>query len=462
MPPKFGTSGLRGLVTELTPDCVAKYVTAFISACPIGSGIYVGHDLRESSPDIAKSVATAARDAGADVTMCGAVPTPALALASQRQRAAAIMVTGSHIPADRNGLKFYTPSGEITKAHEKRILASLGGSGPVGIGRTVRNTSVNDEYCARYTVAYADALSGMRIGLYGHSAVGRAMLGELLEALGADVVMLGWSDQFVPLDTEAIPDETRVQLRAWAQSFGVDAIVSTDGDGDRPMLTDGNGNIVPGDILGQITAQVLEAENVVTPVSSNTSVGLLQCFDSVVRSKIGSPFVIAAMKEMSGKTVGYEANGGFRALGPNGVLPPLMTRDAVLPVVTVLAASREHGVAELVAAQPTRFTAANRLQNVPTERGQALVQRLTDDDKARAEFLQHLDAAEAESDLTDGLRMTLTDGRIIHLRPSGNAPELRLYVDAQSIQDAQTTLFAGISLISTQLDRLSAPRLTFD
>jgi phosphomannomutase len=111
MAPKFGTSGLRGLVVELTPDLVADYTRAFLLACPVGTGLWVGRDLRGSSPEIAGTVIAAALAEGVAVTDCGAVPTPALAMAAMAAGAAAVMVTGSHIPADRNGLKFYVPSG---------------------------------------------------------------------------------------------------------------------------------------------------------------------------------------------------------------------------------------------------------------------------------------------------------------------------------------------------------------
>ena len=82
MPPKFGTSGLRGLVVELTDALVADHVRAFIDACPVGTGLFVARDLRPSSPDIAGMVIRAGQAAGLQVTDCGDVPTPALALAS--------------------------------------------------------------------------------------------------------------------------------------------------------------------------------------------------------------------------------------------------------------------------------------------------------------------------------------------------------------------------------------------
>merc|ERR1711969_359112 len=115
MPPKFGTSGLRGLVTELTPDLVRAHVRAFIAACPQGHAVHVGRDLRPSSPEIAGEVIAAVRAAGLRAVDHGALPTPALALAAMSAGCGAVMVTGSHIPADRNGLKFYVPAGEVSK-----------------------------------------------------------------------------------------------------------------------------------------------------------------------------------------------------------------------------------------------------------------------------------------------------------------------------------------------------------
>lgn len=451
MPPKFGTSGLRGLVVDLTPDLVAAHVQAFVRACPVGTGLFVGFDLRPSSPAIADMVVDGARAIGVAVTDCGDVPTPALALAAMQAGAAAVMVTGSHIPADRNGLKFYTPDGEISKAHEADILAALSGDNIINPGPAIlKNTSAGAQYVARYVAAYGPALTGLKIGVYSHSAVGRDLLLDVFAALGADVVELGRSTDFIPVDTEAVDPAIRVQLRAWASAHGLDAIVSTDGDGDRPLLTDAAGDVVVGDILGQITGAALGAAQAVTPVSSNT--GAEGKFTHVTRTRIGSPYVIAGMETVDGDVVGYEANGGFllgfAAAGPAGALPPLMTRDAVLPLVAPLALARAAGgLAALVAGEPARFTAADRLQEVPTETSLALVAKLDTDPAQRAAFLAKFDGVERAVDRTDGLRITLNDGRILHLRPSGNAPELRLYVEADSTALAHDTLTAGLTIL---------------
>lgn len=456
MAPKFGTSGLRGLVTELTPGCVTDHVSAFAAACPMGAGLFIGHDLRPSSPDIAGMVMQAGRQAGLQVTMCGAVPTPALALAAMTAGAAAVMVTGSHIPADRNGLKFYTPDGEITKAHEAAILAAIGTTDPVAPDPApVTHDTVNAAYIARFTAAYGNALADRHIGVYGHSAVGRDLLVDLLSALGARVTELGWSDTFVPVDTEAVAPDLRQQLKAWAAEHGCDAIVSTDGDGDRPLVADETGEVVFGDLLGQITATALRADHVVTPVSSNTGAELGGRFQSVTRTRIGSPYVIAAMEGAMGRVVGYEANGGFLlgfdAAGPAGSLPPLMTRDALLPIITALVAAGDGRLSARVAVEPARFTAADRLQEVPMQKAQELVTQLVDDPDHRTSFLQGLNAVESAFNAIDGPRMTVADGRIIHVRPSGNAPELRLYVEADSPDAANATLKQGLAALAVAL-----------
>lgn len=454
--PKFGTSGLRGLVTELTPELVASYVHAFLTSCPTGTGVFVGHDLRDSSDPIAKMVAHAVVTSGKDAVCCGPVPTPALALAAYRAEAAAIMVTGSHIPADRNGLKFYTAQGEITKEDETNIIAQLGAKEiQPNVGQTTNRTDVSEKYQDRYRAAFKNTLSGQKIGVYMHSAVGRDLLTDLLQDLGADVIALGRSDIFVPIDTEAVSNNLRQNLRKWAQIHHCDAIVSTDADGDRPLLTDEQGEVVPGDILGQITARSLHASTIVTPVSSNTGAEVSGSFDTVLRTKIGSPFVISTIQSASGDVVGYEANGGFllgyTAKGPTDKIAPLMTRDALLPILSVLFAAKDDGVCALIAKQPARFTAADRLEGVNADRAKEFINRVKTDAAFCATFIHHFSSAATGIDETDGVRITLETGRIVHLRPSGNAPEFRLYVEAESKAIAAVMLSDGMRALSHHL-----------
>ncbi|MDT0682323.1 phosphomannomutase [Roseicyclus sp. F158] len=455
MAAKFGTSGLRGLVTELGADVVGAHVAAFARACPTGGKLLIGRDLRASSPRIAGDVADAARAAGLEVTECGAVPTPALALAANKGGAAAIMVTGSHIPDDRNGLKFYTRGGaEIGKTDEAAITAALS-EPPLPVPGTApnREAEVRSAYAARYLDAFGpDALSGYRLGLYEHSSVARDLLAELLTSLGAQVLRLGRADRFVPVDTEAVSPETAERFLGWSAEHGLDAILSTDGDADRPLLTDGQGRVIPGDLLGLLTARAVDARIAVTPVSSNTAIEASGALDRVIRTKIGSPYVIAGMEGIE-RAVGFEANGGF-LLGFDAQLvrplPRLMTRDAALPLIAPLVLARQEGtdLAGLLADLPARHRAADRLQEIDTGKAQDLIAHLTRDGDAREQLLG---APASEVDLTDGLRMRLPDGDIVHLRLSGNAPELRCYAEAATDEAAHARVSATLAALKPQL-----------
>lgn len=452
MAPKFGTSGLRGLVVELTPELVADYTRAFIAACPTGGAVMVGQDYRPSSPAIAAVVLKTVQEAGLRAIDLGALPTPALALACIGAGCGAVMVTGSHIPADRNGLKFYVPTGEISKDDEAQILAALGATPGAGAGPAEADTQAAARYAARYVTAYGPkALAGMRIGVYEHSSVAREILKQVLFSLGADVVPLARSETFIPVDTEAVDPETRTLFAQWCRANRLDALVSTDGDADRPMVTDAAGEVIPGDVLGALTARSLGAEVICTPVSSNSMIATMG-FGKIVKTRIGSPFVIAAMEAETGAVVGYEANGGFllgfAAQGPAGPLAPLMTRDCLLPIIAPLAAAQAAGLslADLVATLPPRFTAADRLTEIPTEKAQALIAELKDSPTRRDQFFTPRRVHDV--DLTDGLRVTFDDGSVVHLRASGNAPEFRCYVEA----DSKT---AAAALLATYLDRLA-------
>lgn len=461
MPPKFGTSGLRGLVTELTPEVVSRYVHAFVSACPTGSGVWVARDLRPSSPEIASVVVRSLQEAGVRSVDAGCVPTPALALAAMEDGAAAIMVTGSHIPADRNGLKFYRPDGEITKGDEQSILRLLE-AGPRQTGLAYAgcsDDSAGKRWVDRYLAAFgSDALHGMRLGVWTHSAVSRDLLVAAFTGLGATVLELGRSDQFIAVDTEAVPDAARGLLCDWSMQHDLDAIVSTDGDGDRPLLTDARGRVVMGDVLGQITARVLGADTVVTPVNANTGAEAGGAFGRVIRTRIGSPQVIAAMSEAGGRVVGYEANGGFLlgfdADGPSGSLPALSTRDSLLPLVSVLSTARKMGgVAALVAAEPQRFTAMDRIENVPVERSAPVMSAFQENAEMVDAFLSSLGECALATDRTDGIRITLASGRILHFRASGNAPEFRIYAEAETESEAWDLLSAAKQAIGRRISQ---------
>ena len=344
----------------------------------------------------------------------------------------------------RSGIKFYRADGEISKADEAAMMAAaVPAETCPPAGDLVPDAAVLGAYLARYQAFFpADFLVGHRIGVYEHSSVARDALGELLRSFGATVVSLGRTDAFVPVDTEAVSEADRAQGQAWAAQHGLDAIVSTDGDADRPLIADERGHWLRGDIVGLLCARYLGARVVATPVSCNTAIERCGAFAQVLRTRIGSPYVIAAMESglAAGATgvVGFEANGGFLlgdAVARNGrSLAALPTRDAVLPMLALLAMAAERGVAlsQLSADLPARFTASDRLQRFAVERSRALVARLRGNREAIADLVGDICGVVMSEDLTDGLRLSFENGEIVHLRPSGNAPELRCYAEADS------------------------------
>lgn len=442
---RFGTSGMRGLVSAMTPELCFAYATAFLGVVriPRGGRVAIGMDLRPSSPEIVAACVMAVRHAGFKADYCGVLPTPALAFYAQEQHMSAIMVTGSHIPFDRNGIKFYGPQGEITKVDEVAISQAT-----VRVPAHIAVPSlpdVNPEAVLCYVQRYLDyfpagCLDGMRVAVYEHSSAAREVLRRVLEALGAQVVSIGRTDDFVPIDTEAVSDEDAQRARGWADEVGFDAILSTDGDADRPLLGDESGRWLRGDVVGLLCAQYLNAQGVVTPVSCNTAIERCGLFPDVVRTRIGSPYVIEGMQRLLAagvrNVVGFEANGGFllgSRIEKNGrALAPLMTRDAVLPMLCLLAMAREQDcrLSELPQRLPARFTASDRLQQFPPEASSALIERLAASDQEIGALLGDLCGKVESLDRTDGLRMSFGNGDIVHLRPSGNAPELRCYAEA--------------------------------
>ncbi|TPK91981.1 phosphomannomutase [Mesorhizobium sp. B2-4-17] len=452
---KFGSSGLRGLASELVGKPSGLYTEAFAWRLTAGgiqpkARVLVGRDLRDSSPTIATNCMAALAASGLQPIDCGAIPTPALALCGRQHGLAALMVTGSHIPADRNGIKFYSPHGEISKADEAAMAHyaaersdSYCPPPPMGTAFPAHHDQAIAAYRRRAEdILEAGSLSGMRVGVYQHSSVAADLLVEILQSLGASVTPVGKSDTFVPVDTEAVSAATLAKFKGWAREFKLDAIVSTDADADRPLITDENGDLFRGDLIGLATALFLRADIVVTPVTSNSGISNAFGFE-VVRTRVGSPFVIEAMEASyrAGRIViGFEANGGV-LLGSDCILhgktlTALPTRDSLLPILAVLGlvASTGNTLSHQREFWKLPACASERLENFPVDSSRGLMLQLADRDQLQR-FLAPFGTV-AEVDETDGLRARMQTGEIIHLRPSGNAPELRCYSEAANHERA--------------------------
>lgn len=459
----FGTSGLRGPSVGFTEQVCFAYVTSFlrnVSRLFQVQEVYVAADLRESSPRIAASCLSAIVRQEKMAVWVGNVPTPALAAYAMARNAPAIMITGSHIPEAYNGIKFYRPDGEFLKEDEVpvRCLAeellkeAIDGQ---TISMPVPLDDAAEEYVNRSVNSFGqDALAGMKIGIDLHSAVGRDLLVRIFEGLGAEAYPFRRMDKFVAVDTEALDPSDLSRASTFIAEHALDAVVSTDGDGDRPLVIDDQGRQVNGDILGILTARYLGAKTVVTPLSTTSALEESGWFENIHRTRIGSPYVVAEMAHATAHpVVGFEANGGF-LLGDDvklkaGLLRRLPTRDSVLPAVAVLVQAKDQGVrlSEMVATLPSRFMKADRVKEVPADRAAPFLRAIETSQSFRSSFSPLI--AEPESISTvDGVRMAFANGDTVHFRQSGNAPEMRIYIETDSAEKTDRMLGEFIAKLS--------------
>ena len=474
----FGTSGARGLATAVT-DCVCyaytrgflQYLESIGELHRAGERVAVAGDFRPSTDRVMEAVCRAAEDMGYRAVNCGKVPSPAVALFGLENKIPSIMVTGSHIPDDRNGIKFNKCAGEVLKEDEQGMSSQVvevsdalfgtdGNFTKTAAAPRAVSTEAGENYIARYLNFFdRDSLAGLRIGVYQHSAVGRDVLVKILAGLGGAVTPLGRSEKFIPVDTEAIRPEDTQLAADWAKSGQFDALVSADGDSDRPLVSDEQGSWLRGDIAGILCARFLQADSVSTPVSCNTAVDKCGWFHDIRRTRIGSPFVVASMIAASAagaqRVVGYEANGGFLlnstiTSGQKG-LRALPTRDAVIVMlgILLLAKAQKQTVSELAATLPPRFTASDRLKNFATEKSVEILARFDSgsdatDQAAVEKMFGDISGTVKTLNRTDGLRITFANEEVIHLRPSGNAPEFRCYAEAAT--DLRARTITGLAL----------------
>jgi len=521
-PLKFGTSGLRDKTENMTDmECYinTKGFIAFLEERgeidPKNRVVALAGDLRGSTPRIMSAVAKAISDSGCTVACCGYVPTTTLTYFSIIKEMPGIMVTGSHIPEDRNGIKFTKKTGEVLKVDESDILRNIAiarekeYSKPdevdlfdeVGMFKEKPASpkkefekEARDIFIARYLDVFKkDTFSRKKIVLYQHSAVGRDIVKAIFEGLGAEVIAVGRSDVFIPVDTEKVSSETIDLLKDSANKYKPFAVISTDGDSDRPLLADENGEFLTGDKLGALVSLFLNPDFAAVPISANDAIvdALGKREIEVAQTKIGSPYVIAAMNEKleanpKAKVVSWESNGGFLTgsdwqIGGK-TLKALPTRDSVLPLIaaTLLATEEGKTVSELIKfSLPERYTHADVVddktpgcENYTADMGKALISILSpkeegitkvdflggsvqiNDTEVQGDILSELKAIKDKlssyftKDLgfediqsinfTDGIRIVFSNRDVAHIRPSGNAPEFRMYAtsDTQERADA--------------------------
>lgn len=476
---RFSTSGIRGLESQMTDRLCFAYITGFLRHATAsengGSGvkrIAIAGDLRPSTDRILRVVFKAIEAFGLVPVDCGRIPTPTLVLYGISERIPTIMVSGSHIPEDRNGLKFTLVGGELLKKDEIKIREigleipeKLFGPGGTLLPAEYPKKVVSDDnaavslYKKRLVKAFPRrVLAGTRIGLYENSSVSRDILYDLYEEMGAKVTRLGRSDSFLPIDTEAVRPEDFRLAKEWASSDphhqAFDAILSTDGDGDRPLMFDEFGDWIRGDSAGIIVARLLNADCVVTPITTSTALERTRWFAKTIRTKIGSPYVVAGMNDaIAGgykRVVGFEPNGGFMTSSTflvdedysSAPLFPLPSRDAAIAHIGLIMMARSTGtpLSILINHLPRRAVMSDCIRGIPSEVSSKRLDDLIHSGRDALELMFTGFGELTEINTLDGLRLHFGESDIIHLRPSGNAPEFRTYTESETRTQALNLL----------------------
>jgi len=421
MPRLFGTDGIRGVANVDLKPTVAYALGRAVAKRLVGPGgeIVVGQDTRRSGDMFVSAIAAGATSLGADVHVVGVVPTPALAyITGSGPFAAGIMVSASHNPAADNGLKVLDSDGlklddSIEDELERLIWRTeeLGGVGNDELGRTIDAASRIEAYEAhRIGLAEHVDASGVRLVLDAANGSGFALGPRILAATGADIQVIHAEPDGVNINV-ASGATAPASLAAEVVARGADVGFALDGDADRLIAVDADGQVVDGDqVLGILALDRLARDRLpggalVVSVLSNGGLQAVveEAGGQVVRTPVGDKYILEGM-QVSGAGLGGEKSGHVI------VLEHTTSGDGIVTALEVLGvmARRRAGLAELAAAIPMlpQQQRAVKARHKDQWEGDAILQRAI---------------AEASARLGP-------TGRVL-VRPSGTEPALRVMVE---------------------------------
>lgn len=422
----FGTDGVRGefgrdLTVDLARDLGRAAVPVLRRHEHERPRFVIGRDTRASGEPLEAALVEGITAAGGDVMLAGVVPTPAVAFLTTGLKAGAgIVISASHNPPKDNGIKFFGPFGyKLSDEVEDEIEEEIGRDGQgAGGGRVLPIPADAPDYLA-HVVGAADArLDGMRVVVDCANGAASAFAPEALRRLGAQVRPIHDAPDGSNINVGCGALHPEVVAEA-VKAVGADVGVAHDGDADRALFADAEGNVIDGDQVLAASAIAMKTEGalpgdlVVTTVMAN--IGFRKAMDAngirVIEAPVGDRYVLERMLE-HGAVLGGEQSGHliFREHATTG--------DGLLTAVRFLslAARRRVPVAEVVAAM-RRFPQV--VVNVRVERRE---------DLREAEGVwKAVRAVEAE---LDGA------GRVL-VRASGTEPLVRVMVEAGSIELAR-------------------------
>ena len=435
----FGTDGIRGRVGQgvISADFVLRLGNAFgrvLVAQQAAEGrrpiVVIGKDTRISGYMFEAALEAGLVAAGVDVQLLGPMPTPAVAFLTRTLGAdAGIVISASHNPHYDNGIKFFSAQGEkLDDATELALEAGIDEPFTTAesekLGKAMRAREAIGRYIefCKASVPRNFDLRGVRLVLDCAHGATYHIAPLLFRELGAEVIAIGAAPDGVNINAGV--GSTHIDnLAAKVRETGADLGIAFDGDGDRVLMADDQGNPVDGDDLLFILARAWQANGRLRgPVVGTlmTNFGLEQALEKLqipfVRSNVGDRYVHQALVE-GGGVLGGEASGHLLCLDR------ATTGDAIVSALQVLVELRRSGQSLREALQPLsrvpQKTVNVRLGNVSAK---ATVQ-----------------AASVQQALVHAQQAVAGRGRAF-LRPSGTEPVVRVTVEADEATLMQETL----------------------
>jgi phosphoglucosamine mutase len=416
----FGTDGVRGVVGEgLTDDLVERLGLAF-ALWAEGQPVLVGRDTRGSGPALERALARGLVAGGSDAILGGILPTPAVALLAGSCGA---VVSASHNPAEYNGIKLFGPAGSKLEDEEEEAIEALLDAAPPGGGEIREVEGLADRYVDLVCERFGAQLEGLRLCVDCANGAMYEVAPRALERLGADVTAIA-----------AAPDGTNINAGCGATDLGFlsdtvragtfDIGIAFDGDGDRLLAVDAEGNPVDGDGVLAVLALSLGVDLVA--VTSMTNLGFRRLMSDygirVVVTDVGDRYVLEALRAEGG-ALGGEQSGHVLYLDGH------VTGDGLVAAMLLARAVVESGkpLSELVAP----------LVRLPQAKRNVRVTRM-----------------ELSSGLQEEVRQANSDlegrGRVL-VRPSGTEPLVRILVEAENESEAERLCDRIAALVNQEL-----------
>jgi phosphoglucosamine mutase len=415
----FGTDGVRGIVGEfVTQDLVERLGKA--SALWSGGGrVFVGRDTRASGEELEEAFARGVASAGGVAVLAGVVPTPAVALL---RLDLGVVISASHNPPEYNGVKFFDRDGrKLTDDAEEEIEALLDAPATGG-GEIDRVDIAVDSYLEHVLERFGSDLTGMRIAVDCANGAYAGIAPRAFTGLGADVEAIGDAPDGNNINVRCGATDLAA-LQAVVKGGGFDLGVAFDGDGDRMLAVDADGEVVDGDQIVAILALELGVDLVA--VTTMTNLGFHRLMEErgvrVVTTDVGDRYVLEALYRENGE-LGGEQSGHIICLRDH------VTGDGLAAALLLCAAVRGSSLAE-AAAVMERYPQAKT--NLPRSSRGDLPQSL-------------LEAVDRVNDQLNG------GGRVL-VRPSGTEPLVRILAEAPTKEESEALCGRIAQLVREEL-----------